>query len=370
MSDRRARGAVLLALALVLGGCSPAWRDARQFLADLAAPVATDAGTARERVDYAVDERSYMGDIYRPGGVPQAGVVLVPGVAEQGRDDPRLIGFAHALARTGFLVLVPEIGNLRGFRIRPEDAQVVADAFSHLRSRPELPADRRGGVVAFSYAAGPAVLAAMRPELRDGVDFVVAIGGYFDLPLALAYFTTGHVREDGGWSYRPPSRYGKWVFVLGNLDRLSFPEDRRLLAWVARDRLANGGQVPAGLEQGLGEEGRAILALLTNTDPDAVPGLIASLPPAMRGDLDSLDLASKDLSQLRSHLILVHGIDDDLIPSEQSVAFAAALPRGQAELYRVDGLSHVDLVPENLDRWQLLRAIHALMLQRQPRRPP
>jgi len=368
--DRRARGAVLLALALVLGGCSPAWRDARQFLADLAAPVATDAGTARERVDYAVDERSYMGDIYRPGGVPQAGVVLVPGVAEQGRDDPRLIGFAHALARTGFLVLVPEIGNLRQLRVRAEDTQAVADAFSHLRRRPELPADRRGGVVAFSYAAGPAVLAAMRPELRDGVDFVVAIGGYFDLPLALAYFTTGHVREDGGWSYRPPSRYGKWVFVLGNLDRLSIPEDRRLLAWLARDRLARDGEVPAGLEQALGEEGRALLALLTNTNPEALPGLLAALPLAMRRDLESLDLASKDLSQLRSHLILVHGIDDDLIPSEQSVAFAAALPRGQAELYRVDGLSHVDLVPENLDRWQLLRAIHALMLQREPRHPP
>ncbi|MEW6766140.1 MAG: alpha/beta hydrolase [Pseudomonadota bacterium] len=362
----RLKGMLMLALSLILTGCSPAWRDARQFLVDMAAPEDV-AGPARESVDYAVEGRPYQGDIYRPSGTPRAGVVLVPGVAERGRDDARLIGFARALARTGFLVLVPEIGNLRRLKVRSEDARAVADAFRHLRSRPELSTDRRCGIAAFSYAAGPAMLAAMQPGLRDEVDFILAVGGYFDLPQALTYFTTGYVYEGGRWAYRSPSRYGKWVFVLGNLDRLSDPDERRLFAGLAHDRLANGGMLPAGLEQGLSGEGRAILALLTNTDPEAVPSLLAALPSAMRDDLAALDLANKDLSPLRSHLILVHGTDDDLIPSAQSRALAAALPAGQAELFLVDGLSHVDLVPEALDRRTLLRAIHALMRQRAPR---
>lgn len=360
----------MLGLALVLAGCSPAWQDARTFLGDLAgldAPV-DGSGTVREGTDFTVGGRHYHGDLYRPRGIPQAALVLVPGVAEQGRDDPRLVGFAHALARAGFLVLVPEIANLRSLRVRPEDAHAMADAFRHLRSRPELPADRRAGIAAFSYAAGPAVLAAMRPELQGKVDFILTVGGYFDLPGALTYFTTGYVQEGDRWSYRPPSRYGQWVFVPGNLDRLDDPEDRRMLGWLARNHLANGGMVPAGLERSLSRDGRAILDLLTNADPERVPSLIAALPAAMRADLAALDLANKDLSVLRSQLILVHGTDDDLIPCVQSRSLAEALPAGQAELYLVDGLSHVDLVPEALDRWQLLRAIHALMRQREPRR--
>lgn len=352
----------MLILALLLSACSPAWQDARRFLNDLAR--GADAESPREMLAYAIGEHRYLGDLYRPAGLPQAGVVLVPGVAEQGRDDPRLMSFAGALARSGFLVLVPEIGTLRELKVRPDDARSVSDAFLYLRSRPELHKSCRTGIVAFSYATGPAVLAAMQPELQDEVDFVLAVGGYFDLPAVVTYLTTGHVREGAAWVRRSPNRYGKWVFVFGNLDRLERADDRRQLEWIARDRLAHGGEVPEGLA--LGDEGRAVLALLTNQAPQRVAGLMAALPMGLLDDLDALDLANKDMSQLRSHMILVHGTDDDLIPSEQSVALASALPSGQAELFLVDGLAHVDLRPEGLDSIQLLRAVRALMEQREP----
>ena len=352
----------LLALTVFLSACSPAWQDARHFLKDLSR--GGDVELAREVLAYAIGEHRYEGDLYRPVGRPQAGIVLVPGVAEQGRDDPRLVSFAGALARSGFLVLVPEIGSLRELRVQPEDARSVADAFLYLRSRPELSESCRAGIAAFSYAAGPAVLAAMQPELRDKVDFVLAVGGYYDLPAVVTYLTTGHVREGGAWAHRLPNPYGKWVFVLGNLDRLQSAEDRRLLEWIARDRLANGGNVPG--EIALGDEGRAILSLLVNQDPQSVAGLLAALPQGVREDIEALDLANKDLATLRSQMILVHGTDDDLIPSGQSMALASALPAGQVELFLVDGLAHVDLMPEGLDSVQLLRAVSALMRQRVP----
>lgn len=356
------RVVLLFALASFLSACSPAWQDARHFLNDLS--LGGDAGSAREVLGYTVGEHRYVGDLYRPAGRPQAGIVLVPGVAEQGRDDPRLRSFAGALARSGFLVLVPEIGNLRELKIRPDDARSVADAFLYLRGRPELSDSCRAGIAAFSYAAGPAVLAAMQSELRDEVDFVLAVGGYFDLPAIVTYLTTGHVREGDAWAHRSPNRYGKWVFVLGNLDRLQSAEDRRLLEWIARDRLANGGEVPDDMV--LGDEGQTILSLLVNQDPRRAAGLMAALPRGVREDIESLDLANKDLARLHSHMILVHGTDDDLIPSGQSVALAAALPSGQAELFLVDGLAHVDLRPEGLDSLELLRAVRALMEQREP----
>lgn len=40
----------------------------------------------------------YHGDLYEPGEKPVARLLLIPGVAEEGKDDPRLIAFASALA--------------------------------------------------------------------------------------------------------------------------------------------------------------------------------------------------------------------------------------------------------------------------------
>jgi len=91
----------------------------------------------------------------------------------RGKDDPRLVAFATTLARTRFLVLVPGLPNLRALRVQAEDALGVVDAFSHLLSRSEFPTRGRAGIGAFSYAVGPAVLAALEPGIRERVDFVL-----------------------------------------------------------------------------------------------------------------------------------------------------------------------------------------------------
>ena len=46
------------------------------------------------------------------------------------------------------------------------------------------------------------------------------------------------------------------------------------------------------MEAGLQNAGRAMLALATNLDPERVPGLILALPEPLRGDIESLDLAT------------------------------------------------------------------------------
>ena len=116
---------------------------------------------ARRTVTYTVQGRTYRGHLYVPAQPALAGLVLVPGVAERGWNDPRLVAFATTLARVRFLVLVPDLPNLRALRVQAEDAQGVADAFVQLRARAEFPASGRAGIGAFSYAVGPAVLAAL-----------------------------------------------------------------------------------------------------------------------------------------------------------------------------------------------------------------
>ena len=194
---------VALAL-LLLAGCAPL-RHYESLL------VLADAGAGhgpsrwkevtqaprRQSVAFNVNGRVNTGDLYLPmGAEPAAGIVLVPGAVPQGKDDPRLVAFAITLARARFAVLAPELSGVRELRVRPSDAREVADAFAWLASRPDLAPGGRAGIVAFSYAVGPAVLAALEPDIRERVRFIVAVGGYYNLFRTVRFFTTGYFEED------------------------------------------------------------------------------------------------------------------------------------------------------------------------------
>lgn len=361
----------LLITLLVLAGCTPLPNDeAAWVLQDLIAGAGPSIlkerapDPARMPIDYEVQGRSYQADLYRPGEPPLAGIVLVPGVAVRGKDDPRLVAFATTLARVRFLVLVPDLPNLRAHRTQAEDAQGVAGAFSQLLSRPEFPARGPAGIGAFSYAVGPAVLAALDPELRARVDFVLGVGGYYDLQQVVTFFTTGYFRKDGQWHYLEPSDYGKWTFVLGNSGRLADADDRTAFRRMAERKLKNPHAGIDDLSAHLTPEGGALLDFLENRDPQRSPELLARLSPGIREELDALNLANKDLAVLGARLILLHGTDDRIIPYTESLALAAAVPPGRSELFLIDGLAHVNTQPFGLDRHAMWRAIGSLLAQR------
>jgi pimeloyl-ACP methyl ester carboxylesterase len=356
---------------MMLAGCDPLPDDeAAWVLEDMGAGMGPSRlkehtpAPARLPIDYQVQGRSHQGDLYRPRESPLAGIVLVPGVAARGKDDPRLVAFATTLARARFLVLVPDIPNLRALRARAEDAQGVADAFSHLLSRSEFPTRGRAGIGAFSYAVGPAVLAALDPGIRERMDFVLGVGGYYDLHQVVTFFTTGYFQKEGQWHYLEPNRYGKWMFVFGNAEHLTDPVDQEAFRRIAERKLENPGAGIDDLTGHLTPEGESLLDLLENRDPERTPVLIAGLPAGIRAELDALNLANKDLSRLRARLILLHGTDDRIIPYTESQALAAAMPPGRAELFLIDGLAHVNTRPFGLDRHAMWRAIGVLLAQR------
>lgn len=370
MADRR-RVFLVSALALVLlaaGGCSALQMEAARVLADIGAgagPSALKERTPtplRMPVAYRVDGRDYRGDFYRPGEEPLAAMVLVPGAAPAGKDDPRLVAFATTLARARFVVLVPDMPGVREFRLRASNVREIADAVRYLSG---TRVGRDGvGIVAISYAAGPAVLAAVDPEIAGRVRFVLAIGGYHDLEAVLTFFTTGFYRERPGapWRYRAPNAYGKWVFARSNVELLADPVDRALLAEMARRKLRDLEADIGDLTGRLGREGRTVEALLANDDPERVSALLAALPAAIRTHLHGLDLKGRDLSGLEAQLILIHGRDDVVIPYTESVALAAAVPPGQADLYLVDNLAHVDIRRAGFgDELTLWEAVYRLL---------
>lgn len=336
----------------------------RADIRPLASRQAIRYGTGEAAGEGADDRPQQQADLYLPAAGPGAGIVLVPGAAAGGRNDPRLVEFATSLARSRFAVLVPDITSLRQLKLSPGTAREIAAAVEQLGAREELPDGAALGIGALSVASGPAVLAAMDPSLPQSPDFLLLVGGYYDLQRTLTFMTTGYFMTASGVKQREPNAYGKWVYALSNADLLETATDREALSELARQKLEDPHAAAAALLERLSPAGRAVYEFVSNDKPERVPQLIAALPERVRRDIEALDLSGRDLSALAADVILIHGLDDNIIPYTESIALAGALPERQVELYLLEGLYHVDHEFGPADAWRLWRALSSLLSYR------
>lgn len=361
-------------IAIASAGCSPIRGiEAALLLDDIAS--AGEGGIYRElagdpvrkTVRYRVGARTYRGDLYRPADPDGPALVLVPGVEQTGKDNPRLVAFARSLSRAGFEVLVPDIARLRQLTVSADDARTIADAVRHMSDGMPAAGGRPVGLVAISYAAGPALLAALTDDAGPSVRFLLAVGGYYDMRAVVTYVTTGRYRtaDTAPWRRRVPSEYGRLILLLSNASLIEDAADRERLNAIARRRLADRDADISDLVAALGPDGRAVHALLVNRDPARVGALISATPPPVRREIAALDPSRRDLSRLTARLILIHGRDDAIIPYTESEKLAAAAPPGSAALYLPDRLMHVELGPMGIDDMLVLwRAVTRLLDER------
>ncbi len=363
-----------LIICLVLSqtaGCSPQrGYEALLLLADVSA--GNEASRLKkqtlepERTQVRISGRKGFidGDLYLPGESPQAGILLVPGIAEEGKNDPRLMALARSLARARMVVLVPDLESLRQLEVSQENVDEIAAVFEWFRSRDDLVSSERFGLMAFSYAVGPTLIAAMKPELAEDVDFVVGVGGYYDLQAVMTFFTTGWFHDGERWRKGEPNRYGKWVFIQSNLHRLSHPGDREQLRKMAERRMHDPDAKIADLASALSPEGESLYRFITNDDRRKAMERIENLPGFLVEQIRALDPSERSIQQLKAHLILIHGLDDSIIPYTESVKLKKSLPPDQVELFLVHGLMHVDVSPGLLGSWRMWRAVMALLRER------
>lgn len=371
-SRRLAILAVLLALAPLLAGCvSPQSQEAMRVLSDIEAgsgPSDLKSMTplpVRTTITYEIAGRAYLADLYHPMQPIGAGLVLVPGFTPDGKDDSRLVNLAFSLSRARFLVLVPDLSGPREMRVRLEDSRGIAHAAFHLAQIDLLKGHQGVGVVAISYAAGLAILATMESGGRAPIRFLVSIGGYYDTTALATFVTTGRFRRSPGgrWQSKEPHPAAKWFLLAGNIDLLVDAVDRRTLQAIAERRVDDENAPVGDLAARLGPEGRSLLELLENPDPDRVEALLRKLPDSIQTHLQRLSLRNHDLSHLAGRLLLVHGREDSMIPYTESQALASAVPGSQ--LFLIDGFSHIDSDGVGLiGQLQLIDAMQALLERR------
>lgn len=124
--------------------------------------------------------------LWSPGwGDQHPAILIVPGAAPRGNDEPLLRGFGVTLARAGYLVMIPEFPFLKEGRFEPSATKQIDAAFARARA---LPATQGSNVGAFGVSVGGGMLlvAAGREATLRHAAFIAILGGYYDIDTYLA----------------------------------------------------------------------------------------------------------------------------------------------------------------------------------------
>jgi hypothetical protein len=318
--------------------------------------------------------------LYRPAGTAsRRAVTLVPGVHMDGIRESRLVGMAQDLAASGFTVLTVSTPDLQRFQITPRSTDIIEDAGKWLARD----TNDKIGMLGISFSGGLSIVAAGRPELRDHVSYVMSFGGHGDLPRVMKYLCSGsapampplgeatetvagaeHVR------IKPPHDYGVSVALLTFADRV-VPADQvealrqGIMTFLAASSLDMVDKPKAKIEfqrardhaAGLPEPARTMMTYVNDRAVDKLGPVLLPIIESIHDPATVAALSPEQATPPAGKVFLLHGADDNVIPSVETVLLANYL-RGKVETHAVlSGLithAEVDRNAGAIEVWRLV----------------
>lgn len=399
--SRRSQAAIVIALVVALGALTLPYLDALGFIiraADIPGAPATVAGWrasafAREPL-FSVPTRA--GDVparfYRPAGRVRRTVLLMPGVHRDGINESRLVGLAEDLAATGFGVLTIAAPDLQKFKITPQVTDVIEDAVIWASGQPQYAPDGKVGLLGISFSGGLSVVAAGRTSIRDRIAFVMSFGGHGDLARVMHYLCSGEVLGDlerakhssavagaGHVTVHPPHDYGVAVVLLSLADRV-VPADQvaALSRGIDGFLLASSLAItdpPAAIKvfdemkayaATLPEPSRTLMTYVNDRAVDKLGPILLPIADALKDHPAMPTLSAERAVPPLAPVYLLHGVDDNVIPSVETVLLAEHL-QGKVEVHGLlSGLithAEVDRTASLTEVWRLAQFWRGIMNQ-------
>lgn len=360
---RRWKRSVLLSiLALVLLLALPAHRHLRaasllvRFADERASGFVAEYGTSEldeELTTFPSEKGEVRARLYTPRGTAGGpAVVIVHGVHRLGIEEPRLVRFSRAIARSGVTVLTPEVKEIADYHIDPASIETIGSAVKGLRQRL---GGRKVGVMGMSFAGGLALLAAADPRFADDVGMVVAIGAHHDMGRVLRFFATHEVELPGGERHALSAHpYGAQVLLYSHMDVVVPEADVATAKDAVRLWLW---EQPAQAEArllDLPEPSRTKVADLLAGKADTA-ALMARIPQDDVG-ISAVSPAGH-LSGLKAPVLLLHGAADNVIPASETAWLAREVPPSLlSKVVVTKVVKHVELQgePTVAEQWELV----------------
>jgi hypothetical protein len=277
-----------------------------------------------------------------PGwGARHPSVMLVNGATELGNDDPETRRLAEALARAGYLVMLPEFPFLKAGRLERDAPAIIDAAFAHLAARAEA-RSRATGAFGFSVGGGMLLAAASRGGALQGARYVGAIGAYFDLDTYLASVVGSAQRRNGAMQSWDPDPEVRLRLPVAAAEAIPDLDDRMVVIDALR---ATGGRLPADPPTDLGDEAVSLWRALAASDYEKALDRLRELPASLRETLERLSPRAS-WSAIRAPVFWLHDVADRFEPIAEAETAAAAPRTAPIRFQRTALLSHAAALSE------------------------
>ncbi len=265
----------------------------------------------------AMPGRTLTPDLYRPVGRAPArrpAVIVYAPLAPEGKRNKYVVNLLEGLARSGLVVLVPHWPARPLGLIDDADVQELEQSVAFLTEQPYVDPDRIG-IVAVSYGAGPALIAASRPNIGKRLRYVLSFGGYVDLWSVFHFAGSGKTHVHGAPVDLSPHPYMHYV-ILRTLSRwLPDKKDRAALTAF----LQNIGDVNAPVDLArvqalVSPKSRELIESIEQASSLSTRQLRAQFPPEVRKKGDALSMRSSMFDRIDAKIMIIHTTNDNLVP--------------------------------------------------------
>lgn len=272
-----------------------------------------------------------------PGlGDRHPGMLVVNGASTLGNDDPETRRISEALARAGYLVMLPEFSSLKEARLERAAPLRVDAAFAELLRRPDVDIDHVG---AFGFSVGGGILlaAAGMPGASLGhARYLGALGAYFDIRTYLAAVVSATQVRQGRAEVWTPDPEARSKLLIGAAQAIADPRDRERVIGAIR---ASGGPLDPDAPSDLGDEARALWSVLATTDYDRAVAGFGALSPSLRETFDALSPSTR-WRDVAAPVYWLHDEGDRFEPVSEAERARAAARAGSTRLQLTRLLSH------------------------------
>jgi dienelactone hydrolase len=273
---------------------------------------------------------------WRPGwGDRHPALMVVNGATALGNDDPETTRLSEALARAGYLVMLPEFPFIREGTLEPRAAAIIDAAFARLLSLPES-SEMPVGAFGFSVGGGMLLAAAGRNEALARASYVGALGAYYDIYTYLASVVTRSQMVAGAAAAWDPDPIVRLRLPLAAAGAVSDPHDRTLLEGELR---ANDGRTTTDPPFDIGSEAGSLWRALEATGYDEALARLRELPPRLRQVFDDLS-PSTNWTAIRAPVYWLHDVGDRFEPVSEAETAASSAHAGPTRFQRTALLSH------------------------------
>jgi len=307
--------------------------------------------------------------LYTAAGAHRRRIVVFPGIHAGGVDEPRLDTFVSRLAGAGATVLSVPLPDLRAYRITSASTDVIEDAVRWFATSPAAAPTGRVGVIGVSFSGGLALVAAGRPSLDGHITAVVSLGGHGDLPRVMSYLCTGRL-SDG--TTRPPHDYGAAIIMRTAIGELGLvPPGQReaatnaVVTFLDASSYAESNPSRAGTllaaarsaSDALDEPARTLVRHVIDRDVTSIGPMLLPHVEQLGGDPA---LSPERSPATRVPVFLLHGRDDNVVPSTETPLVAEYLSRHgntRVQSLLTPIVSHADLQQalSIAEGWRLVR---------------